>query len=122
MKHWCWLALLGVFLAAPWGFTSPTQTFKTRREPVPSSSALYFVVSCVRGEQTQVIASGGGRAPLGVYVFDEHGNCIAREEALSSNFSADDLAVEWYPPAPGPYLIELRNQGRQGNDVELVIQ
>jgi hypothetical protein len=121
MKHWLWLALVGLFLAATWGNTSPTQP----RSPVvlaaPALTSQIFLVACNGGERTCVIASGEGRSPLGLYVYDSYGNCIARDEATGPK-TADDLAVEWFPPANMPYTIEMRNQGLQVNKVDVVFR
>jgi hypothetical protein len=121
MKHMLWLALAGLFLAAPWANTSPLQP----RNPVqvaalPFSSQIYLL-ACKGAERTCVIASGRERSPLGLYVYDPHGNCIARDEAIVAR-TADDLAVEWFPPANLSYTVEMRNQGMQVNKVDVVFR
>jgi hypothetical protein len=121
MKHWLWLAFVGVFLVATSGNTSPTQPRKRVELAAPPLTSQIFLVACNGGERTCVIASGEGRSPLGLYVYDPHGNCIARDEATGTK-TADDLAVEWFPPANMSYTIELRNQGLQGNKVDVVFR
>jgi hypothetical protein len=121
MKHMLWLALAGLFLAAPWGRTSPMQP----RNPVQLAalpfSSQFYLVACKGAERTCVIVSGRERSALGLYVYDPHGNCIARDEAIAAR-TADDLAVEWFPPADLPYTIEMRNQGQQVNKVDVVFR
>lgn len=72
-------------------------------------------------EQTAVIAIGEGTTPLGIYVYDIHGNCVARDD-LSYSAISDDLALEFHPAERGYFDIEIRNQGRRSNSVEVAIR
>jgi hypothetical protein len=121
MKHWLWLPVVGVLLGAPWGNTSPTQPKSPVKLATPPLSAHLFVIACNGGERTSVIASGDLHAPLGLYVFDPHGNCVARDEATGPA-TADDLFAEWFPPAMMSYTIEVRNQGLQPSDVNVIFR
>jgi hypothetical protein len=74
-------------------------------------------------ERASVIAIGRGDTPLGLYVYDPDGNCVAWDDlSLSTQNISDDMVVDWYPPRQGKYEIELRNFGRRGNRVEVVIR
>jgi hypothetical protein len=121
MKHMLWLALVGLFLAAPSATTSPTQIRSPVQVAAPPLSSQIYLVACKGAERTCVIVSGRERSPLGLYVYDPYGNCIARDEAMVAR-TADDLAVEWFPPADLSYTIEMRNQGLQVNKVDVIFR
>jgi hypothetical protein len=82
-----------------------------------------FTMTCKANERTAVMAIGRGTTPLGVYVYDVHGNCVALDDLSNSaqNYS-DDIAVAWQPPREQTYDIQLRNGGRVTNRVELAIR
>ncbi len=117
MKHWVGLAVVGLFVAAPWASPSPTQPTKPALEvPFAPFGAQFFLIGCNGGgERSCAIVSTIGReqAVLGLYVYDPHGNCVARDEfddAVAKGRAAfDQVAVEWYPPAAATYAIEVRN-------------
>jgi hypothetical protein len=71
------------------------------------------------GERATVIVSGTGASYLGLYVYDEDGNCVARDD-LGDKGVRDDLTVVWYPPRTAPYRIEVRNFGARLNQFDLV--
>ncbi len=121
MKHCLWLALPILLMAAPWAGTSPTQAIKPQPVSLQSATALVIRTECNGGERSCVIASGKTGAALALYVFDGHGNCIARDEPVAAK-AADDVAVEWFPAATGLFTIELRNQSAQPNTVELAFR
>ncbi len=119
MKHWLWLALLGLMLAAPWGSSSPAQTRKPLfKLELGAYGTQLFILPCNGGERACVIASTTSKAPvvLGMYVYDAHGNCIARDEfddaappSENRRPASDDAAVEWFPTVAATYTVELRN-------------
>jgi hypothetical protein len=76
---------------------------------------------CNGKERTNVIVYGQGTSPMAVYVYDAHGNCVARDD-LSLTTVSDDLAVEWHPPTEQVYDIEIRNLGRRLNNAEIAIR
>jgi hypothetical protein len=121
MKHWLWLALVGLFIGSPWGTSSPTQARKPSALVLPPHGVQYQLVTCNGGERTLVIASGRATSAVGLYVYDPHGNCIARDEALSPR-AGDDLAAEWFPPVTSVYTVELRNQGIEANALQLAFR
>ncbi len=121
MKQWLWLALPMLLVAAPWASTSPTQAIKPQAVSLQATATLVSRVVCNGGERSLVIASGKTGAALALYVYDGHGNCVARDEPIAGK-AADDVAAEWYPAATGPFTVELRNQSSQANTVELVFR
>jgi hypothetical protein len=121
MRHWLWLALAALLLSAPWATTSPVEPRKPQPVDLGPQTAQFFRLACKGGERTCFIASGQGASPLGVYVYDPHGNCIARDEAVVSR-SVDDVAVEWFPVVTTLYTIELRNQGLGPNRMQVAFR
>lgn len=115
MRRWFWLALPGLLALAPLGLTSPTVARKPGPRAVDGHASVFFIVPCNGGgERSCVIASGQGASPLALYVFDAHGNCVARDEPVAAR-SGDDVAVEWFPATAGVFTIELCNAGPQAN-------
>lgn len=84
-------------------------------------SGRTFSVRCKAKERTAVIIYGQGTSPMGVYVFDPHGNCVAWDD-VSLSMMPDDLALEWHPPTEQNYEIEVRNLGRKANQPEIAIR
>ena len=122
MKRWLWLALPGLLLLTPIGFSSPTEARKPGARAIGAFSSIFFIVPCNGGgERSCVIATGKGSSPLALYVFDAHGNCVARDEPVAAP-GGDDVAVEWFPTIAGVFTVELRNPGRLSNLVEVVFQ
>ena len=80
-----------------------------------------YTLKCKANERSSVIVYGQGSSPMAVYVFDAHGNCVARDD-LSNSTVSDDLALEWYPPTEEIYEIEIRNLGRKQNTAEIAIR
>lgn len=70
----------------------------------------------------KAIALGGGRSCLGLYVFDAHGNCVARDDFSTESRTADDVWVEWIPITRARYDIEMRNAGNESNEYQLAIR
>jgi hypothetical protein len=111
----------GIIWAAPLRPFGAEQGFvSVQLEP---HSVRTFTVECKANERTAVMAIGRGTTPVGVYVYDVHGNCVAWDDLSHSaqNFS-DDIAVAWQPPRQETYEIELRNGGRVTNRVEVAIR
>ena len=87
-------------------------------EPFASQT---LTIECRAKERTCAILYGQGTSPMAIYVFDKHGNCVAKDD-VSFNVVSDDAAVEWYPTAPGAYEVEIRNLGRRQNNSEVAIR
>jgi hypothetical protein len=66
------------------------------------------------GKRAAVIVSGNGATPMGLYVLDADGNCVASDDHGNAA-TKDDLAAEWFPRANGLYKVEVRNFGGAAN-------
>jgi hypothetical protein len=130
MKHWLWLPLVGLLLAAPWASTSPTEAMKPMFDVkfAPFSAQLFVIACNGGGERSCAIVATTGReqAVLGLYVYDPHGNCVALDEfddAVSRDRPAfDQAAIEWFPPTAAPYTIEVRNMSGTPCTTQMAIQ
>ena len=80
----------------------------------PYGSRSYRPLAFKGGEKATVIVNGTGRTYMGLYIYDQHGSCVAWDD-LGAKGVKDDLAVEWYPPHTGLYTIEIRNFGHLPN-------
>src|SRR5437870_3092751 len=115
MKRMATLGLLGVLLAGSAGQGSPVEPRLHGGERVPAFGSRTYVDTFTGGQRACVIVIGRGVSYLGLYVYDEHGNCVTRDEPV--NFETrDDLAVTWYPPRTAAYTIEVRNLSRRINE------
>lgn len=100
-------------------FGGETGFFNIHLEPF---SVRNFTEEFKADEPATIIAIGRGNTPLGLYVYDVHGNCVAWDDvSFSLQRISDDLAVFWHPPQESAYEIELRNMGRVTNRVELAL-
>jgi hypothetical protein len=91
------------------------------QEVVPASGNKDYVYPFKARERASVTVSGSGATYLGLYVFDQFGNCVASDVGTSRN-TCDDLAVEWYPPEGERYAIEVKNLGPLANAYELSVR
>lgn len=76
---------------------------------------------CEPGRPVQAIVTGSGASPLGVYVFNAAGQCVAHDDDVGGNL-VDDRIVAWTPTQAGPYELQIRNLGGAGNVVEAVFK
>jgi hypothetical protein len=117
----------GLALLVPVVLGGPVRPFGDKRGyenlPLGPFSVHNFTVTFKAKERASVIAIGRGSTPLGVYVYDTDGNCVAWDDrSLSPQNISDDMVVDWRPPREAKYEIELRNFGRVTNRVELAIR
>jgi hypothetical protein len=73
------------------------------------------------GRRALVIVSGNGQGLMGVYVYDEHGNCVARDDAVGGP-TKDDLAAEWVPERAGRFSVEVYALDRVGNEYHMAVR
>jgi hypothetical protein len=62
------------------------------------------------GEAARVIVSGDGDTDLDLYIYDQFGNLITKDDD-----SSDDCVVGWTPRWTGKFTIRIVNQGRVHN-------
>ena len=125
MKKTAILGSLALLLATHLVLGSPVEPFAEklgfREVELDGFSRETFTLRCQAKQRTTAIVYGDGRSPLALYVFDPHGNCVARDD-FGQGRMTDDLAVEWYPPAEDMYEIDVRNLGRKQNIAEVAIR
>ena len=80
-----------------------------------------YVDTFKKNERALAIVSGGGDSRMGLYVFDRHGNCLAKDD-LSSATTGDDLIVEWYPSEEGRCCVAVRNSGFEANTYRMALR
>jgi hypothetical protein len=125
MRGAVFLGGLGVLALAHLAGGAPVEPFAEKQgfrnlafEPFKSQT---LTVECRARERTSAILYGQGTSPMAIYVFDKHGNCVARDD-VSYYVVSDDAAVEWYPPTQDVYEVEIHNLGRRQNNAEIVIR
>lgn len=115
MKKTFALTALVVLLSAGVGsWASPEKKVGHEKATVGGMSSWSRTVTFKAGEPAYAIVVGDGNSHLGLYVLDEHGNCLARDDAADAKF-LDDRWVIWHPTKTQRYTIEVRNLGPQAD-------
>jgi len=83
--------------------------------------SLTLAAAFKSGERAAVIVSGSGATYMAVFVYDEHGNCVGKDEPAAYPVR-DDLVVVWYPPRTGRYTVEVRNNGALPNRFQMAVR
>jgi hypothetical protein len=91
------------------------------KQKIHAGMTRSYVDTFKKNEKAQAIAQGGGECCMGLYVFDSHGNCLAKDDLSSAN-TADDLIVEWYATEQGRYCVDLRNAGLETNVYQIALK
>jgi hypothetical protein len=116
--------LCGLVLVAcvPGGRGAPVKgPYVKSKETVEAHGVWTHVETFKAGERASVVAIGSGATYMGLYVYDEHSNCVAWDD-LGNNRTLDDMAVQWFPPKTAPYTIEVRNFGDRPNGFSMAIR
>ena len=90
-------------------------------EPVRPLSSAFFEAEFKGDRRASAICSGNGSTFMALYVYDVHGNCVAWDDLAPSNVR-DDMAVDWFPPHSGHYLVEARNCGIHTNKCKIYLR
>ena len=77
---------------------------------VQAESTDTYTVRFFANERATVIVSGDGDTDLDLYVFDENGNLIAKDDDYS-----DDCIVHWFPRVTADFIIKVVNRGNVWN-------
>lgn len=77
---------------------------------VAAYSTDVFVVKFYANERATVVVSGDGDTDLDLYIYDDNGNLIAKDDDYS-----DDCIVNWTPRRTGQFTIKVVNRGNVYN-------
>ena len=116
-----WLGLSALLLCAALVSGAPIPPIEPQAFDMPGFGQKVVTATFQGGERSVVIASGNGRSPLALYVYDADGNCVAKDD-LAPAATLDDVAVDWFPPTTGRYTVEMRNPGASANKVQMAIR
>jgi hypothetical protein len=99
-------------------------------EPLnPSTRAVDFKLEAYRtlsywrtfeaDKPVRVLAVGETGSPLGLYVFDSDGNCVAHDDEVTARIRddtiRDDTILDFVPARTGEYTLELKLLGSAEN-------
>jgi hypothetical protein len=104
-----------IFGATAPGFADPVGGRKYTRTSVNANSEDVFRVTFRGGELARVALSGDGDTDLDLYVYDENGSLIAKDDD-----SSDDCYVSWVPRWTSSFKIRVVNRGRVYNEYVLI--
>ena len=116
------LIVIGFTLIASLVGGAPLQERKPEQAAVEPFGRTSIVERFEGQKRASAIVVGDGQTYLGIYVFDQWGNCVAKDDSSGSLAARDDLAVEWFPPEISTYTIDVCNFGRSTNTVTIVIR
>ena len=107
--------LFGLVLAAMVSVLGSVQADSVRGpsttlESVKAKATDVYTLSFVGGQQAKLSVIGDGDTDLDVYVYDENGNLIAKDDGPT-----DNCFVRWTPKWTGKFTIRVVNRGRVFN-------
>ena len=84
---------------------------KAMNDRVYGKSTESYKVKFWANEKAEVCVSGDGDTDLDLYVYDENGNLIGKDDDYS-----DECVVRWYPKWTGTFIIKVVNRGALYNN------
>ena len=84
---------------------------KGMNDRVYGKSSESYKVKFWANELAEVCVSGDGDTDLDLYVYDENGNLIGKDDDYS-----DECVVRWYPKWTGTFIIKVVNRGALYNN------
>jgi len=78
---------------------------------LPAGATDSFTIKFYANERATVVVSGDGDTDLDLYIYDDNGNLIAKDDDYS-----DDCIVNWIPRWTGQFIIQIVNRGNVYND------
>ncbi|MCS6969340.1 MAG: hypothetical protein RMJ44_12360 [Cytophagales bacterium] len=74
-----------------------------------------YLIPFVGGRRAYVAVNGDGDTDLDLYVYDENGNLIDKDDDY-----LDRCVVEWYPKWTGVFIIKVKNRGSVYNNYSIM--
>lgn len=108
-------------LVGGWALGSPQRPVADRQEDIIPQQVHTWIHKHEGGQKSWVAISGTGVCSLGLYVYDQHGNCVARDDFAGLEVR-DDLAAAWRVPTTGEYAIEVHNLGLVANTYDMAVK
>jgi hypothetical protein len=103
-------------------WAGPEKPFPTAKYQVKVKSSWTMTVKFKGGERANVIIVGEKeKSYLALYIYDENGNLIARDDD-TKGFFLNDRWVIWFPAKTQKYTIEVRNLGTIEDDFFIAIR
>jgi hypothetical protein len=79
---------------------------RTHRDTVRSRATDSYRITFRGGEPARVMVSGDGDSDLDLFVYDENGNLVCKDDD-----GTDQMICAWNPRWTGPFTIRIRNLG-----------
>lgn len=87
---------------------------KYNKSRVEAKDTDRYTMTFVGGEIARVVVSGDGDTDLDLYIYDEDGNLITKDDDYT-----DDCIVQWTPKWTGKFTISIKNRGTVYNEYEI---
>jgi hypothetical protein len=110
-----------VAISASTTFGGPEKPWFPEAFKLRPGDVTHYSSRCEPGRPVHAVVTGSGASPLGVYVYNAAGQCVAYDDDLTGNL-VDDRIVAWTPTDTGRYELEIRNLGGGLNLVEAVFR
>jgi hypothetical protein len=115
MKRWLTLGL--IFAAAPWIVAQEGAAWLPEPFDLGPFGRFQAGIMGTAGRESRAVAIGSnGRTPLGIYVYDPQGHCVALDDEPGPYI--DDRIAAWMPAVSGAFDVQVRNMGPGFNRVE----
>ena len=88
---------------------------KFHRDVIGARRTDTYRVAFRGGESARIVVSGDGDSDLDLYVYDENGNLVCKDDD-----DTDDMVCGWNPRWTGQFRIEIKNRGGIANAYRLV--
>ena len=102
------LMVAGLIFAA--SVSTYAQNLHLRTDVVRGHSTDVYHMTFVGGEWEVLFVSGDGSTDLDLYVYDENGNLVAKDDDNS-----DECRVRFIPRWTGPFTVKVVNRGHYAN-------
>ncbi len=91
------------------------------KEEVEPFGQRSYVETFKGGQRACVVVMGSGSSYLGLYVYDDQGNCVAWDD-LANAASRDSVAVEWFPLQETTCTVQVRNLSGHRNQYKISLR
>ncbi len=114
------IGTLGVATVTDAGPEKPTGPLKGLQVKIGNSWSM--TVRFKGGERATVIVTGSQeQGHLGLYIYDSHGNCVARDDNGDGNVLNYRAAI-WHPEKTQDYVVQVRNLGNVNDQFYLALR
>jgi hypothetical protein len=114
MRKFILAALAAVMGASGVGFAGAAGGPKASTTRVNARATDVYTIKFNGGESARITVAGDGDTDLDLYVYDENGNLITKDDD-----NTDYCVVSWTPRWTGPFTVRVVNRGNVWNQYRI---